>query len=293
MISLIESDVTSTSIKFDAYTATMIGAKPIELLNFLCDPLTDKITQGKGFHTFGERIAVKDGCGDECGSISWGGSQGDRVMFEVKGSRSPMAVEQLRGAFPHKVTRVDSCADFDALGAFEHLLQPCSEVKKLYRLKGSKAGDWEDFPEDGRTLYLGAASSTVKLRLYEKGKQPEYRHHMRDNWARIEVQVRPAKEAKYGYSKLSAMDVWGASKWSRDLADRVLGQHVDPHPAGTVYRLTDDETSLRWMSKQYLNVLERAEADAGSAHCFGLTLIEYMKQARAERDREKGYGHSP
>jgi predicted transcriptional regulator len=34
---------------------------------------------------------------------------------------------------------------------------------------GGKAGDWDDFPEKGRTLYLGSTSSPVRARLYEKG----------------------------------------------------------------------------------------------------------------------------
>ena len=66
---------------------------------------------------------------------------------------------------------------------------------------GGKAGDWDDFPEKGRTLYLGSQSSPVRMRLYEKGLQPEYAHLNRPNWARIEVQVRPAKGGQGGICK--------------------------------------------------------------------------------------------
>ena len=68
--------------------------------------------------------------------------------------------------------RVDACADFDAPGAFEALLAPCIEIKKEHKLRGEKAGDWEDFPEFGRTLYLGASTSAVKARMYEKESSP-------------------------------------------------------------------------------------------------------------------------
>ena len=34
---------------------------------------------------------------------------------------------------------------------------------------GGKAGDWDDFPEKGRTLYLGSQSSPVRMRLLRKG----------------------------------------------------------------------------------------------------------------------------
>ena len=47
----------------------------------------------------------------------------------------------------------------------------------------------------------------------------------RPKWARIEVQVRPAKEAKETFASLSPMDVWGASRWTRDIAAKVLEQH--------------------------------------------------------------------
>jgi DNA relaxase NicK len=237
-------------------------------------------SQGRGFHTFGERLSFKDDTGTEYGSVMWGGRQGERCMIEVKGERTPGAVEAIRAAFPHRVTRVDSCADFDESGAFEALLGPCIEVKKAHRLKGSKAGDWDDFPEDGRTLYLGSTASAVRVRLYEKGKQPEYRHLQRDNWARIEVQARPAKDAKAGFSHLTPSDVWGASTWTRELAARVLAQHIDPHPAGTTYRLTERDRALQWMCKQYGPHLVSLAQDLGGWECVGLTLREMISEAR-------------
>lgn len=266
-------------IRFDAYTATTTSANKDELGSILLQQIglrTDlTVHQGKGFHTFGERVAFKvDGI--EVGSVSWGGRQGERSMIEVKGEYTPGAVKALREHFPHRVTRVDSCADFDAPGAFERLLAPCIEVKKEHRLKGSKAGDWEDFPEDGRTLYLGSQASAVRVRLYEKGKQPEYKHLHRDDWTRLEVQARPAKEAKEQFSKLSAEDVWGASTWTRQLAERVLLEHVDPHPAGTVYRQSQRDAALAWMAKQYGPHLVSLAADLGGWKELGLTLREMI-----------------
>ena len=232
----------------------------------------------RGFHTFGERLAIKDGSGHEFGAIQWGGRQEDRLMFEVKGEHSQKAAEALRARFDHRVTRVDACADFDALGAFEALLAPSIEVKKERRIMGGKAGDWDDFPEKGRTLYLGSQSSPVRMRLYEKGLQPEYAHLNRPNWARIEVQVRPAKEAKEAFASLSPLEVWGAARWTRDIAAKVLEQHIDPHPAGTTYRLTDRETALRWMCKQYGQHLTSLAQDLGGWDCVGLTLQEIIAE---------------
>lgn len=275
-------------VRFDAYSATMVGPSQDDLVGILFREvgLSTGLTfrQGKGFHTFGERLAVLVD-GSEVGSVMWGGRQGDRKMFEVKGEYTPGAVEQLRSAFPHRVTRVDACADFDRLGAFEELLGPCLEVKKAHRLKGSKAGDWDDFPEDGRTLYLGSTASAVRVRLYEKGKQPEYRHLDKPNWARVEVQARPAKDSKDEYSRLSPLEVWGASGWTRELAGKVLAQHVDPHPAGTVYRLSERDAALAWMCKQYGVHLCSLASDLGGWKELGLTLGEMLQEQQQAKAR--------
>lgn len=267
-------------IRFDAYTATTTAAKPGDMVGLMVSAfgLDTTLKPGRGFHTFGERISVRDHTGDEVGSVSHGGSQGDRVMIEVKGEGTPRVVQALRDSYEHRVTRVDACADFDKPGAFEALLKPCIEVKHAHKLRGEKSGDWEDFPEYGRTLYLGAPSSAVKARMYEKGKQPEYLHLSRPEWCRLEIQVRPAKEAKQAFATLSPSEVWGASKWSRELAAKVLQEHIDPHPAGTTYRLSDRDRATNWMCKQYGVHLLSLAADLGGWDVLGLTLGEIIKQ---------------
>ena len=270
-------------VRFDAYSATTQEAKAADLLSVLADGAGlgafHRMRQGKGFHTFGERVGVTDETGVEWGSVMWGGRQGDRVMIEVKGEATPRVVEALRSRFQHRCTRVDACADFDAPRAFERLLRVCQHVKRDHKLRGEKQGDWDDFPELGRTLYLGARSSVTRARLYEKGKQPEYVHLERPNWARIEVQVRPAKEAKAEYARLTPLEVWGASAWTRELAGKVLQEHVEAHPAGSTYRITEREAALRWMCKQYGSHLIGLKEDVGSWECLGLTLREYLKEA--------------
>jgi DNA relaxase NicK len=275
-------------IRFDAYSATTTAAKHPELMSLLAGTggPGQTMKHGKGFHTFGDRIGVTNDSGVEWASVQWGGGQGERTMIEVKGESTPAVVEALRSAFPHRCTRVDSCADFDVLGAFERLYGEAQVVKKDHRLKGEKQGDWDDFPEDGRTLYLGARSSTCRLRLYEKGKQPEYRHLERPNWARIELQVRPAKEAKSAFSALSAAEVWGASTWTRELAAKVLQEHIDPHPAGTTYRLTQRDAALEWMCHQYGVHLLSLANDLGGWDCLGRTLQEIIHSQKRKARKQ-------
>jgi DNA relaxase NicK len=274
-------------LRFDAYSATTTEANHHQVVDLLANSCGisgfHKLKQGKGFHTFSDRLGISNEEGVEWASVMWGGRQGDRVMFEVKGESTPKAVEALRGRFKHRCTRVDSCADFDAPAAFESLLGACQTVKKDYRLTGEKQGDWDDFPELGRTLYLGARSSVCRVRLYEKGKQPEYRHLERPNWTRIELQVRPAKDAKTAFAVLSPREVWGASSWTRDLAGAVLQEHVDPHPAGTTYRLTQRDAALEWMCRQYGSHLVDLAVDLGGWDCVGLTLSEIISEQSKKR----------
>ena len=269
------------TVRFDAYTATMRGPKPDDLAQLLFDQvgIGGQWSKSRGFHQFGERLAAKTQEGHEVGAVSFGGKQGDLLMIEVKGECSPAVVEALRARFEHKVTRVDSCGDFDAPGAFSRLYRACRTVKKAHRVLGGKAGDWEDFPEKGRTLYLGSKASPCRARLYEKGLQPEYAHLSRPDWVRLEAQIRPkGKEAGQVFATLSPMDVWGAGRWTRDLAAQVFQAHVDPHPAGTVYRLSDRETALRWLCRQYGQHLTSLAQDLGGWDCVGLSLGEILAE---------------
>lgn len=272
-------------VRFDAYTATTQAAKPVEVIPWLMTRNGDSVHMGRGFHTFSDRVSVKDGSGDEVGSVSWGGRQGDRIMVEVKGERTPEVVERLRSEFPHRCTRVDSCLDLEAPGAFESLLGPVLQVKADHKLWGERRGDWE-MPELGRTQYLGAPSSAVRARLYEKGKQPEFRHLSRFDLCRLEIQVRPAKDAKEEYSRLSSLEVWGASKWTRQLAEMVLEEHLSAHPPGTVRKDTKRDQALRWMVKQYGPHLVSLAADLGGWKELGLTLGEMVKESKRELVRE-------
>ena len=274
-------------IRFDAYTATTEALKSADAVQLLVDASgisPARLSMGRGFHQFGERVAFKDETGSEFGAVHWGGLHGDRIMIEVKGEHTPKAVERLRSGFPHRCTRVDACADFDAPRAFERLYRACRSVKRAHKIIGGKAGDWEDFPEKGRTLYLGARSSTTRMRLYEKGKQPEFEHLARPHWARIEVQVRPAKDAKTTFATLSPEEVWGASRWTRDVAAQVLQAHVDPHPAGSTWRKTEDQRAIEWMCRQYGQRLVTMAGDLGGWEVLGLTLQEVVsEQERAAR----------
>jgi hypothetical protein len=264
-------------VRFDAYTATTTEVNSYQLADLFGPGLTAK--QGHGFHHFGHRLSLKDETGSEVGSVQWGGKHEGRSMIEVKGERSPEVVERLRSLCDHRVTRMDSCADFDAPGAFKRLLGVCMKVKRKHRLIGRRDGDWQDHPERGRTQYIGATTSATQLRLYEKGRQPDYLHLERPDWVRAEVQIRPVLHAKSHYSTLTALDAWGASAWSEELAGEILVDHVDPHRAEDTWRKSDLERGLEWACRHYGKHFAKLAEDVGSWECVGLTLRDlYLEQ---------------
>lgn len=282
-------------LRFDAYTATSSSltvrdAKEIILEGGWRVGAESKPREVQGFHGFECRQGFVDYCGSEFAAVQWGGQHGDRVMLEVKGEATGDIVQLLRAEWPHRCTRVDSCGDFDGVGEFSRLYGVCTQVKRQHGILGGKAGDWDDFPEKGRTLYLGSRTSPVRVRLYEKGKQPEYAHLERPDWVRLEIQVRPKKEAKSAFSALSPEEVWGASKWTSELHSRLLGGHIDPHPAGTVYRLTDDERSFEWFCTQYEGVLTRQMEACGGWEAVGLNIGDKIAELQERRARRQGAG---
>ena len=124
----------------------------------------------------------------------------------------------------------------------------------------------------------GRAVGFTTLNNIEKGKQAEYLHLGKPDWVRAEIQVRPAKEAKTEFSHLTALEAWGASTWSRELAGLILQEHVDPHAAGTTYRKSSLERKLTFLCKQYGPTLVELHSLLGSWECVGLTLSEKINE---------------
>lgn len=267
-------------VRFDAYTASVRGASYRELCAIV-EFDGSKVVGSRGHHGYAERISFREPGGEEVAAVSYGGTNAKTPMIECKGEKTPFIVPAIRETFPgHSCSRVDSAYDLEKPGAWDELLSEVMAVKSKHKLKGEQRGDWQDFPEDGRTMYLGAPTSTVRTRLYEKGKQPEYRELGHPDWVRLEIQVRPAKEAKKVYATLTPEQVWGASRYTRDLAARVLQKELDPFPAGTVRKESSEVLKRRHMVRQYgplaLNWLD----EAGDIETLRAQILEYMRTNR-------------
>lgn len=269
--------------RFDAYTATVRGVPYGDLaaVAHRVSLPSDRMRHGHGYHGFENKLALRGEDGAEWFGLLWGGDRHrDLVMAECKGERTPEFVAALRETFPnHRCTRTDSASDHDAPGLWDIILPIALRVKRDYKLRGERRGDW-DYPEDGRTLYLGAPSSAVRVRIYEKGKEPDYRHLKRPDWVRVECQVRPERDAKDIYARASATDVWGASPFTRELAARILALEVKALPPYAARRLNERDRALAFMCQQYGAHLLSLRDDLGGWKEVGLTLAEMVSEGR-------------
>jgi len=231
--------------------------------------------------------------------IAWADFDGDLSNgwnhFESSGEPTPAFVTLARKVFPgHRAVRLDSCEDFMEVGCFDRLVGKALEIADRLHLKVQHWGDWHR-GLDGRTLYLGAPSSAVRVRIYEKG--PQLGLHLTDpamaHWVRVEVVVRPKDDARYQAATVSPTGLWGFSRWTRILLAELMGVGV-PRVTMVQHKVPDCDAAVSFMAKQYgSQILEYCARHALTREAFSsrlwqlIDLNERQKaRARANRERE-------
>lgn len=224
----------------------------------------------KGLNGYHHGELIKNAAGDVLATLLHGGNGGLPHAF-ASGDRAPAFSELVRRLWPdrHRVSRMDAALDFDnGDSTFADLLAFCHSIadgervdgdirRRVARVTTDQRGDWHH-EIHGRTFYLGSYKSRILVRLYEKGiqlrdeaeKLGRARPDVSDNLVRLEVQVRPVKDAKSLAASCEPADAFGYSEWSRELFRRVMGselQRVDIQER----RLPDHERRMLWMCKQY------------------------------------------
>lgn len=271
-------------VAFDAYTATTKAVTRQEMLDIVCDQDDEVIEGMNGYHFFDHKDVIKDRDGNHVGSVLYGGERhGDRVMLEVKGYRTTNAVRDLRKAsIRHRCTRVDSRLDFDFPNAFQTLLDPVMAIKRRCDLYGNRDGDW-DKPELGRTQYVGAKTSPVRVRLYEKGKEPSMRFLNRPDLVRLEVQVRPQGDSKELFALASPIDCWGAANWTGELAGELLQMKIEALKAKSIKTQNALDAKLAWMCKQYgPSLIELLHLHQGDFESCGMDIFSRIAQVQEQ-----------
>jgi len=222
---------------------------------------------GKGLQGWQQSVRLYDSEGYKLGQVYWGGSRTDVHVVSTSGSadKARRAVVGRFGARTSRVdTRVDTLVPYEDL---ENLLRTAAGQKAtLRRIYSEKAGE-----STGRTLYVGAPTSAVQVRLYEKHLESPGQYVEGTN--RVEVQLRPPSRGKAVVSTWSPAETFCASELSRRVAN-LLGQDV-AHPATLEKnRGTPDlERTMQAMAQQYGPGVDRwLRATGGEVG----TVLEYL-----------------
>lgn len=271
-------------MKFDWYQATVPADAEFLIYSLRQGLKPAKVTTGKGSFNYHHKTVLLSAADEQLALILHGGQNGDpNVQFS--GQTTPESVELFRGYFPsHRVTRFDAAEDFVEEGAFPALYELCRGVADSNRVKGLSFVP--DDPLDGHTYSMGAKSSSVHARLYEKTaeqrkKLPESRWgEVPDNWTRLECIAKPKdKQVREWCAKMQPEDVWGFSTWTKELASRALA--IDVQRIHTrIQRESDDDKAIRVMCQQYGKILMRMKDELGDWGCVGLTLGEVVAKLK-------------
>jgi DNA relaxase NicK len=213
---------------------------------------------------------------------------GDQVLYRINhggqnveygpnvlatGASASKLSEVVREHFPlHRVSRIDSCEDYHHPDVYDYLRKKALRIAKEQKVKVLEMGSPLSECDTGRTLYVGSKTSAVLMRIYEKGKQLG----CGEDWVRAELQVRPQKAVKQIASQLSALEVWGLSKWSHAMA-KAMGNAELQRVDAEVYQQSDHDRAYRFMLKQYRRVLEQMLATHGSPETVGAQIFRDLE----------------
>lgn len=273
-------------MKFDWYAAT-IKDHPHEIVRTLAHGLNaDSVEEMKGGrHGYeGGFEIIRNG--GVVASVLAGGKNPD-PSAKSSGSETPAFVDCVRRAYgdKHHVSRLDSCTDFDGPGSWAKLSRAARRVAEERGLKVMKIESSGKDGNEGRTLMIGSTASAARVRIYEKGyemaaKFPGRAPEFSRDWVRVEAQLRPQEDLRLSAAVVSPEAAWGLSQTTRLISEHCLKKVVERIP-GSRHDLGDDESSLDWMTGQYLKVLCRDRNKFQSGEEFARDLF-----LRAERVRE-------
>lgn len=206
----------------------------------------EHVTFGKGLQGWSQSVQAFDAGGYRTGAVYFGGGRDDvHVLSTSSQAHDARArVARLAGAL---TARVDTRVDTDAL-TFGELRRVCEEVAgprtNVTYYESKKGGK-----STGRTLMIGAPTSAVRVRVYEKWLESPGQYAEGVN--RVEVQLRPPSRAKAKVSGWTPEETFCASKLTRRLASELGGVLAAPGSLQKSKGTPDLERALRAMADQY------------------------------------------
>lgn len=227
------------------------------------------VLPGKGLQGWSQSVQAFDADGYQIGAVYFGGGRDD-VHVLATSDAAQWARAAVVGLDRARTSRVDT--RFDTLAAWSDLESVAMEAASTYNAQVTTM-QTHNGPKPGRTIYLGAPSSAIRVRIYEKWRESPGQYV--DGTNRVEVQLRPASKVKERVSGWTPQQTFCASKTTRDLA-ALLG--ADATSPGTLHvkRATPTlEQSLRAMADQYGNAVSRwLEHSSGDFS----TVVDYLLQ---------------
>lgn len=280
-------------MRFDAWNATF----PNEVLNevrFYLETKLGAILENRehGLHgyKFSELIQIE---GVTHGVIAYGGIN-PRLFVEVKGEPSQVWSEFVQSWINEwqgsdvlaLLTRADVCFDWEDSSDVVALAPSLRKfVESAVAPDGGRPpqwdqrGDWNS-PEGrlrGCTLYMGAASSSVRVRLYDKGAELKSRGiDASDNLRRVEVQVRASSKAeKTAWATLPPQTFWTVS-----VSVRAVATHLSVPFGGSMVRVPSAPADLERLktlaSVQYGDAISALVRDLATGAPSATVLVELL-----------------
>ncbi len=207
---------------------------------------------GKGLQGWPASLEAFDAGGYKVGAVFYGGGRDDVHVLSTSAA-ADSSRRRVVGMDRARTARVDTRVD--TLVPWDDLAGMCRSAAASYGSRVTKIESWQCDESLGRTLYLGAPSSAVRVRVYEKWMESPGQYVEGTN--RVEVQLRPASRVKERVSAWSPAETFCASKTTRALA-AMLGDEAAPTASLHVDRGTPDlERTLQVMGEQYGNAVDR------------------------------------
>lgn len=261
---------------FDWMAATIEDYPGVIVDALMVLPGAHDLKRGRGMNNYRERATVLTDDGEVLATVLHGGLNGAPHAYASGDAAGPFT-EVLRHTWAdrHRVTRLDTAQDVSA--DFPTVYASLQSFARQKGLKGESR--IPDDPIDGATYYVGAVSSPIRFRCYEKGKQLAKLAGTVDGFdldaVRFELQVRPVREGKLTATQLTADQVWGVTPWARQIAQ----QHLAANPDRVVMQRrlpTNYERTHRAMLDQYgphlREMLARHATWCGVGEQLGLDL---------------------
>jgi hypothetical protein len=232
----------------------------------------------KGINGWAKGAQTFDCDGYALGTVYFGGR--DDVYVVATSAAADIVRTDVLSAVPGKTSRVDTRVD--TLVPFEDLSRILEDAADTYGSLITEVSSRSRGVSKGRTVYLGAPSSAIRVRLYEKWLESPDQYVEGTN--RLEVQLRPPSAVKRDVSAWSRAQTFCASKTTAHLAVELGNDLAEPQTLHVKRDTPTLEQTLASMGKQYRRGVSRWLEVSGGDVSRVLEHLDVLDSAHAHDD---------